>query len=402
MPLRIVNPGDLITATTWNDLAALVNNLEVRVAELEKGGKGSLRITQVLPTSDVTVGDTIRISGSGFDYRRGAHSVYFGSTRAIKFETDSSDNLLIVQIPDPVNGATPTGSPMTMTVGNAEDYTTWPLTIRSRPESTTGGIQFTSKGSRPATPTQNARVFYDFELKSFANRALAVTITPKIDIIRLPPGVTDPDLPRRLTVLDADGSERADRIIQLAEGATKQISLRLDLPNGTTGLQYSFSVTAGATGIRSVIEPVPDQEVGQPSEQPDSTVSVFEFASFDAPVGSFSTDTGGVIGVEGTLSIRRNVTATIEMRTAFSIPVGTKNSYQLAAAVEPAGSDWSAAPNAVLPNPLPITGPGGSSPTFFDITAPAATSSAILRLTVTRLGATRDNTRKVAYRLVTQ
>lgn len=404
MALRTVNPGELITATDWNDLVAALGALDGRVVVLESGGsKIPPRITQVLPTGARTVGDELRIYGSNFGYSQGAHSVYFGNTRATQFLTGSSDTLLIVKIPDPVEGAIEAGTALTMSVGNLYSYATWAITIKSKPEVISGGIGFTYLRSRPTTPAQNTPVLYDFSLHSTASQGLNVTITPDIQIIPpLPPGVSDPGLGGLLAVLDADGTERPDRRIALAEGATKTISLRLDLPDQTNGVKYSLSVTAGAPGVASVVESLPDQQVGQAGEQPDATVSVFEFSSIIDGQGSFSTDTGGVSGVDGTLTVKRGTTVTIDLDTAFTgIPVGTTNSYLLTATVLAPANGWSAAVNPTMQNPLSVNGPGGSTDSFFDITAPASANTATVQLMLTRQGAATNNKRAVSYRLLT-
>ena len=103
MSLKIVNPGELIEALEWNELVAAINNLDSRVSVLEQGGTGlAPQITQVLPSGPVTAGDTIRIYGSHFDFLAGGQSVFFGKTRAVSFLGGSSDTLLIVMVPDPV------------------------------------------------------------------------------------------------------------------------------------------------------------------------------------------------------------------------------------------------------------------------------------------------------------
>jgi hypothetical protein len=402
MPVRNVNPGELITSRDWNDLVNALNALEERVIDLASGGaKAPPRITQVLPTGILTAGDQIRIYGTNFDFTRGAHSVFFGNTRATNFLNGSSDTLLIVQIPDKVEGATEAGTTITMSVGNLNGYTTWALTIKAKPEVTTGGFQFTYTGSQPTAPTQNTPIVYNFELKSFASQNVIITITPNIQVIPpLPPGVSDPGLPDLLDVIDADGTVRPDHRISLATGATKKSSLRLNLPSNTTGLRYSLSVTARVPGLTPVIESLPEQQVGLESEQPDPTITSFEFASVVQGNASFSTDTGGVSGIDGTLKVAQG-TATIEMRTVFSnIPTGTTNSYVLSATVDAPANGWSASVNPVMQNPLLVHAPGANIPTDFDITAPGTAAAAVVRLTLTRQGVARNNKRTVAYRLL--
>jgi hypothetical protein len=105
--------------------------------------------------------------------------------------------------------------------------------------------------------------------------------------------------------------------------------------------------------------------------------------------------------VDGTLTVKQGTTVTIQMATTFVVPVGTTYSYQMTAPVQAPANGWSGQANDILENPLPVQGPGGSVDTYFDITAPASSSTGVVRLTLTRQGATSGNTKAVSYRLVT-
>ena len=398
MPLENVNPGDLIKSEDWNRLVAAINDLDGRIAQLEIGGGKAPRITQVLPSGAVTAGDTIRIFGSNFDFSQGGHSVFFGNTRALTFLNGSSDTLLIVQLPNVIEGATETGTPMTLTVGNLVDTTSQAITVKSKPVVVSGGIQFTFKGTRPgATPTPGAQFFYDFELKSQASDSLNVTIIPTIAVVPpLPSGVSDPGLPALLTLMEG-ATERANGQISLPEGATKTVSLRLNLPAGTNGLRYSLSATASAPGVVNKVETLPQQQVGQATEQPDPTITTLEFNKLADGDAAF---TAGGVGVDGTISVRQSTTAIVEFRAIFgNINVGTTNNYSITAAIEGAAGGWTTKVDQVVQNPLPVSGPGGPLPVFVDITAPATPATATLRLTLTRQGIPTNNKRSVAYRL---
>lgn len=401
MPLLTVRPGDLITSADWNDLIALLNALEVRVDDLEIGGsKGPPRIVQVLPSGVVTAGDEIRIFGSDFDFSRGGQSVFFGNTRATDFGNGSSDSLLIVKIPDPVEGATEQGTALTMSVGNLHGFTTRSITIKSKPVVTAGGIQFTFKGSRPTTPTEGQNIEYDFELKSFASDRLSVRITPTFRIITpLPGGVPAPDLEGRVTLLDA-GVELPNRQVDLPEGATKTINLRVRVPAGTTSVRFGMEVAASAPGIQQALEVLPDQQVGQATEQPDPTITNFDQPRIVSGSGTFSTETGDTSGVEGTIRVSAAGTVRVRMRTGFTLAAGGPvQNYQLSATVDNPSGGWSARVNQAMQNPLPITPPGGLTNTDFDITAPATASNAVVRFTLTHNNVAQNNKRTVAYRL---
>lgn len=402
MPIRTVNPGDLITALDWNDLITLINGMELRIEQLESGptGGGNPHITQVLPPGPVTAGDTIRIFGSNFDFLAGGHSVFFGNTRAITFFPDSSNTLLIVRVPDPTDGATLTGTSMILTVGNLKSTATWPITVRSRPVVTSGNIQFTFIGTRPTTtPTQNTTFFYDFELRSQASENLTVTIVPTIAVVPpLPPGVSDPNLQSLIAVLDSDQHPRENGQVSLLEGATKTVSLRLNLPNNVNQLRYALSAAASAPGVTTRVETLPTQQVGQASEQPDPTVPSFEFSSIAEGEAQFSTATGGVPGVDGTIAVREDTQATVEIGAVFALPPQTTNLYHIIADVD--GGDWTAGVNPIMQNPLTVLSPGGSVSVFIDINAPGSSTSGILHLTLTRQGGEPNNRRRVSYRLI--
>jgi len=380
-------------------MADLLNTLEAQVAEMMSGGaKGPPIISRVLPSDSVTTGDQLRIYGANFAFMEGGHSVFFGETRAITFLEGSSNTLLIVQVPDVVEGATREGKPLTMTVGNLHSSTSRVITIKAKPVVISGGFQFTYLGSRPTTPAQNAAINYDFQLRSFASEDLIVTLKPTIQVLQpTPQGVAAPQLTDRLTVLDQDGSEQPAGQIPLAEGTTKTISVRLNLPDGINGVRYNLTLEAGAPGVASVVEPVPPQQVGQESEQPDATVTNFEYFQTIAGEAAFSADAGGVAGVDGALTIPHGTTATILMRATFA--QGDDRRYQLNAAVGSPASGWTVVPNAAMQNPVSVDAPGGSIDIFFDITASATPAETSVRLTLTREGAASGNVRSATYRL---
>ncbi len=402
MPLLNVDPGDLIRSTDWNSLVAAINALEVRVAELESGGPGGPpRIDEVLSSAIVTAGDTIQIFGARFDFTLGGHSVFFGDTRAVTFFSGSSNSLLIVRVPDVVTGATAQGTPMTLKVGNLVGVATRAITIRSKPIVVSGNIGLSFKATRPSqTPTAGVQFFYDFDLKSSASENLTVTIVPTIAATTpLPGGV--PPLQTLIAVLDSDGTVRADGQIALAEGATKTISLRLSVPAGTNGVQYNLSASATAPGVPNVLESLPLQTVGQATEQPDSTITNFEFLAPADSKSVFSTATGGVAGVDGTISVFASQTSSIETRATFgNIAQGATNQYDLTAVIVAPANGWSTKINDITLALQTVPGPGGTVALFFDITAPATPAQAIVRFTLTRRGLATNNKRSIAYRLI--
>ena len=394
MPLPNVTPGDVITAAYWNDLVSTLNGLETRVADLEGvSSNGSLRITQVLPTGVVTAGDTIRISGRKFDFVRGAHSVFFGTTRATNFASGSSDNLLIVQIPDQVNGATPGGASLNLTVGNLTSVATWPMTIKSKPVQPGGGVEFGFLNSNPAAPTVNNPIQYNFRLASLSNVDLPVLISADLQFPGAPAGLVE--------VHDSDGQLKSDRTIALPAGAAKFIGVKITaVPNVADGTAFALAVTATAPGIQAVTASVPPQSVGHAGEQPDSTITNLTFNRVLDGTASFAAAAAGDT-VDGTVSIPGNaaVTVTIALDTTFAnIPIGNIFNYVPSADVV-SGAGWSSAPNPlVTPIKYTISAPGEQQFPGFDINA-AASGTAVIRFTLTREGVPTNNKRSVTYRV---
>lgn len=394
MPIRLVFPGDLITSSDWNELAAIVNTLEARVAELEQGGGDEeLRITQVLPSGVVTAGDTIRIVGSGFGFTKATHSVFFGSTRASIFGNESTDTLLVVQIPDPVAGATPGGTPITMTVGNLSEFATWPLTIKSKPVQVGGALEFGFLAASPATPTVDEAITYTFRLASLSNANLNVLITPDLDLPTAPSGVVE--------VHDADGQVRTDRTIALPAGAAKTIGVKITrIPNLPTGTTFNLSVTASAPGVQSRTEVLPPQMVGVAGESPDPTITNLTFSNVAEGTATFAPAAAGDT-VAGTLTIpgASATRVTIELDATFAgIPEGATFHYLPSAEVV-TGTGWSAARNALLtPSKYTVPAPGAQEFPGFDIDAPAS-GQAVIRFTLTREGATTNNKRSITLRV---
>ncbi|SEQ07021.1 IPT/TIG domain-containing protein [Nitrosomonas ureae] len=396
MALKNVNPGDLITAVDWNDLVTELKALDGRVADLEKGGsKSPPRITKVLPEGTVMAGDQIRIFGNNFDFTRGGHSVTFGNSPAVNFANGSSDSLLIVQIPQQVDGATASGAPITMTVANLTGFTTWALTVKSKPEQVGGRFEFGYLNSDPKIPTANNPIDYHFRLASLSNADLAVLISPVLQFSGAPAVIVE--------VHDSDGQLRVDRTITLHEGEAKIISVKIPaIPNVPNGTNFGLTVTASASGVQPVTIIVPPQTVGQAGEEPDSTITNLTFsnildgtATFQLPGPADTVD--GILSIPGTTAAK----VTIALDTTFAnIPTGTPHHY-VASATVVSGAGWTASRNPVVtPNEYEISAPGAQKFPGFDINAPADDSvPAFIRFTLTHKEAMINNKRSVIFRV---
>jgi hypothetical protein len=286
-----------------------------------------------------------------------------------------------------------------MTVANLTGTATWALTIKSKPVVVTGGLEFAFVNSEPVAPTPGQGIRYNFRLTSLANVDMAVTLAPVVQLVGAPGLDLVPS--NAVTVHDEDGAARADRSIPLAQGQTKIVSVRLGQIPATTpnGTRYTVSVSASAPGVQTITENLPEQAVGQASEQPDPTITNLEFSSVQAGNATFTP--GGAGGVDGTLVIPGGSTAVIALDATFAnIAAGTQNRYTLSAEVTPVTAGWTARVNTIsTPAFYDIPGPGAQRFPNFDIIVPTTGGPVLMRFTVTRSGAATNNTRSVTYRV---
>lgn len=409
MALRNVQPGELITSADWNELVDALGGLDTRVSNLENGSASvAPRITQVFPTGARTAGDTIRIYGSNFGFTIGGHSVTFGNTQAVSFLTGSSDSLLIVKIPDEVDGATSAGVPITMTVSNLHSFATWVLTIKSQPVASTDSIILTHLSTQPTTPTVGQPLRFTFEMVSQTQADTTVTIIPTTQR-QLGGSLVDDST----IMVIVNNQPVANRQIPLPEGATINLEIRIPTIPDSPGTQFALTVFANAPGLTAVSTLVPNLVIGQPSAQPDTTVTSWQRSAQGIVNGNvtFVSLNDGI--VSGQFDIARTNTSavarlTIELDATFAnIPVGPPYTYSLEESLAPAVSGWSVARSGDTPAEYSISA-SDSDPDSEEFPAWVVTTGTTVGESVVTLGVHRSvgaNTvrREVKYRVrVTQ
>jgi hypothetical protein len=132
IPLEPVRPGDLIRSQLINALIDRLQSIDVRIQALERGTvppQGQVVITQLIPATDIRIGEELRILGREFYFSRGAARVHLnGFERSIKPE-HSSDTELRIDIPS----GTPLG---TASVRVSNSFTSADRTINILPAQT--------------------------------------------------------------------------------------------------------------------------------------------------------------------------------------------------------------------------------------------------------------------------
>lgn len=276
MSLDQVHAGDLIKHSDWNDLIAALKALDERVSSLDTGvASDQPVITQVIPAQVLTAGDTVYVFGRNFDYSHGVHNVSFGGKSATYFLSGSSDSLLIVQLPEEITGATPTGAPVTMRVTNLHGYTTWPMVIKSLPVTPPAGgsIVFTHLKTEPTQPKPNEAITFTFTLQS-QTKDTTVTIKPTARHEDGSALVSD----QSIQVLE-NNELVANRQINLAESATTNVQVYIQqLPNEPEE-KFSVTVEASAPGLTPVSVTVSSLQIGHDVPAVDPTVTAWQFNS---------------------------------------------------------------------------------------------------------------------------
>lgn len=95
-----VQPGDVISAGWANYVMNRINDLELRVSDLESGnGEGLVFIERFVPSAQVAIGQLLLIHGQNFQFPPENNSVTFDGEPATEFQLGSTSNLLRVIVP---------------------------------------------------------------------------------------------------------------------------------------------------------------------------------------------------------------------------------------------------------------------------------------------------------------
>lgn len=114
--LEHVEPGQLITADTFNALIDRVEELNTRLSSLE-GGQGGVVINGFDPPGEVEVGQPLTIFGANFRYPPNQNLVRIDDRTLEQFLVGSTNTALRVQVPGSIE-VPPGGRNVTVSVRN--------------------------------------------------------------------------------------------------------------------------------------------------------------------------------------------------------------------------------------------------------------------------------------------
>ena len=261
-----VRAGDLIRAEDFNLILDQLQALDARVSTLEgQGGPGpeALRITSVTPETP-RVGDEMKITGSNFGFSTGAHRVFFDSVLVTAYKIGSSDNLLILDVPE-IPGLPTTGRATLLRVDNRTQTATRTITVLPRVVAAGGGVDLQHEGASPAAPTAGQPFALGFILNSRTGSAVTMLVTPTS---------SDSAIQGSMRVLNESGTPISSRQVSVPANGETRFSVDMQVPPGATaGDAFRVTVRAEGQGFRAQAGPI-SFTVGTAAPTPDPDIQL--------------------------------------------------------------------------------------------------------------------------------
>jgi hypothetical protein len=380
-----VRAGDLIRADDYNRLIRVVNDLSARVARLEATGPGSTTGTPVIlavnPLSP-RVGDTVVVTGSGFDFTVGAARVSVDGLDCTLL-AGSSDTVLIFQLPA-IASVPGGGRTAQLLVSNLQSSTSRSLLVLPQAPVLQGSVALDFQDTLPTVITLNQQCVFRFKAVSTANAPVQLTLTPTISV---------PAWQAGLQILDDGGAVNPGQQLIVGPLLSKDFFVRVAQ---VTAAATSFSLTVNGQG----------QGILTSSGAQAFTVGQIGAQDLDTdllPTGVVRSGPGPDPLSGSVITLKPNEGAEVDLL----VKISRLGHFDLTGTISPAGSGWTL---TQLPVGFDVQASdiatGGPDAGWFSkavqvvIKAPANPGTASLVLTLARPGAPVPRTR--TFQLVAQ
>jgi hypothetical protein len=303
-----------------NDLVDTVNDLRVRVADLEdKQTNGSaVVITNLIFTSPLRLGAQIEIRGQNFGYSRGAQRVRFDNVDITEFRPGSDDTRLLVTVPSFANFPE-SGRDVTLFVSNGVSSAIRTLSVLPADHPVSGNlvdVLWETVTPNPFLPKDSPRLGY--RLRSRVGVTRTFTITPTISRPELQTGIELRELQ------DDKEVPVTNRQIQLASLQEKLFCMYLPtIPDSfTKGTSFTITVSAVSGGVTGTDSR--DFTVGEKTIQSDPTItlSFSNFSAVDDAGDPLPATDGSYDSASNTIQLRAGKFGRAELAATFE-QVGT-------------------------------------------------------------------------------
>jgi hypothetical protein len=353
-----VLPGDLITSDFINGLLAKIEDLDLRVDELEShtgGGNGTgtaPKITGFNPATEVPIRGQLQILGTGFLADLGKNTVTIDGITVPQILPGSGATKLIVGVPVGI-----TGAPKTVTVRVENDNGFDTGTIRVLPETQIPTGRVVIGDSTPSLGTITVGSTYTFTF----NVTSETTIGETYDLEAQFSNVVGSSAANWLS----STSFLTPTTVTIGSFATGQASFTVTVPTGATSADVALRVKSrnNDAGLSRASAPI-HLVIGSAAPVNDSrTMFVLPTPGFFSKAHKVTID-----GFEG-LEIPYNDNETVRVVPHMSVD----GDYTYSAVVEDAGGLWTVGP---LTPASSHEIAGGSENVDFKLTLTATDSSA--------------------------
>lgn len=334
-PLFRANPGDIITATTWNLVVDTLNDALTRIQALESGAVSgnALVITDLVPGGPYRSGDALSVRGRNFQFAAGATRVFLNATLVLSLLPTSSDTRLDFSIPS-VPGVLESGTTVDLVVLNQSQTVTRQIVLRPKLSALQGALVVEWVSVNPATVVPGQPATFVYGLLAGTNKGALWSLVGSVDV-----ATNAAAWNAQVRLLDNQGNvlNPAQLALEAGQRANVQVQI-LSVPASTAGVTFGVTLTGTAEGITGS-SGIRQFTVGTPTPPPDLAISLATVPALSqgALVGNTLTVPGGAsrplgisvdLTVAGVYTISRSVLGT-GTGWAVNLDSGTTDSFTI-------------------------------------------------------------------------
>jgi hypothetical protein len=318
-----VKPGDVITASQWNQVLAAIEDLYSQIGAVSTT---AVAITAFMPPGPVKVQDQVTILGRNFQYSIGAQSVFFGGVPINSFLLGSSDTQLVVNVPELTN-LPAQGQAITVTVYNRTSSDSKQITVIPPPLSVSGGASVSAL-SFTGTPAPNGQpTNFTYTISNLLDQTRSISISAL---------VTPSSLQNSVQVLGTN--QQALGQISLGPNVTQSFIVAVTIPAGVSG-SLGLTVTAidVATGTAMGSSGTSNYTIGQASTtDPNIVFGRISVAQAAAGQGNAYSPSNNTISLPANSWISLNIATIFQAAAQYSVNASVSGTAWTATMVNPA------------------------------------------------------------------
>lgn len=330
--LKLVQPGDLITAELFNSVLANVADLAIRVSFLE-GTNGGPVITEIQPKGvDITINSLLTVLGTGFNDVPEYNVVTLGGKQITQFNEASSKSALIFPVPDLF-----TGLPRTVDLTVATDGKTsnaFPVPLKAQPRVQHGEFIVTEAFLPTGTLTADSDEKFGWDV--LASTTLDDSLTLSLIVSNADPAASAAAWQAAAATGFAPASP-----MPINPGQTQRVNLTIHTPPGAKAADLQLKVV-GIDGTTQKSSPVVSWHAGQSLDpsSPSAAISASDVGDTNATlVANMQTSSGSSYPQGFTFKAGKSTQIAFEVvdKRGAGTPAAA---YTCNASLVASGADW--------------------------------------------------------------